>query len=138
LAATVDEAPVVVFCRAGAPAGCRTPLEKQGVEVVEVQGAGEGLALGSVLENLSERGLRSIMAEGGGRLAASLLASGLVRRQYLIYAPIVLGPQGVPFIGSDVDVDSFDWSVLRRDALGEDSLLELEDRRAREVLTEAA
>ncbi len=138
LAGTVDEAPVVVFCSEDAPAARRTSLEKRGVEVVAVRGAGEGLALGAVLQELGERGLRSIMAEGGGRLAGSLLAAGLVRRQYLIYAPIVLGPQGVPFIGSDVDEDSFDWSVVRRGALGEDSLLELEDRRAREVLTEAA
>ena len=138
LAGTVDEAPVVVFCSEHAPAARRTSLEKRGVEVVAVRGAGEGLALGAVLQELGERGLRSIMAEGGGRLAGSLLAAGLVRRQYLIYAPIVLGPQGVPFIGSDVDEDSFDWSVVRRGALGEDSLLELEDRRAREVLTEAA
>lgn len=138
LAGSVDEAPVVVFCRESVPAGRRTPLEKLGVEVVAVPGAGEGLALGAVLQDLGERGLRSIIAEGGGRLAASLLADDLVRRQYLIYAPIVLGPQGVPFIGSVVDEGSFDWSVVRRGALGEDTLLELEDRRAREVLTEAA
>lgn len=138
LVGSVDEAPVLVFCLEGAPAGRRTPLEKQGVEVVAVQGAGDSLALGAVLQDLGERGLRSVMAEGGGRLASSLLAGGLVRRQYLIYAPIVLGPQGVPFIEARLAEDSFDWRVVRRGGLGEDSLLELEDRRAREVLTEAA
>jgi riboflavin biosynthesis pyrimidine reductase len=78
------------------------------------------------------------MVEGGGRLAASLLAGELVRRQYLIYAPIVLGPEGVPSIGAGVESKSSDWSVVRREGLGGDSLLELEDRLAREALLEAA
>lgn len=78
--------------------------------------------------------------EGGGRLAASLLAGGFVRRQYLVYAPIVLGPGGVPGVGAGAETDpgSEDWLVVRREGLGPDSLIELEDRRAREALKEAA
>jgi diaminohydroxyphosphoribosylaminopyrimidine deaminase/5-amino-6-(5-phosphoribosylamino)uracil reductase len=138
LVGSVNEAPLVVLCLEGIASESRRSLEKRGVEVASVKGDGRGLALDAVLRDLGARGLRSIMVEGGGRLASSLLAGSLVQKQYLIYAPIVLGPEGVPFIGAGMEEAHFDWSVVRREALGEDSLLELEDRRTREVLTEAA
>ena len=138
LVRTVDEAPVLVFCLDGSPADRKEVLERRGVEVLSVRGDGPGLCLDSVLKDLGARGLRSIMVEGGGRLAGNMLAGGLVRKQYLIYAPIVLGAEGVPSVGAGMEASPFEWSVVRREALGGDSLLELEDRRAREVIMEAA
>jgi diaminohydroxyphosphoribosylaminopyrimidine deaminase/5-amino-6-(5-phosphoribosylamino)uracil reductase len=138
LVESVEEAPLVIFCAGDAPVDRRRRIEKRGVEVASVGEEGGRLDLESVLRDLDARGLRSIMVEGGGRLAASLLAGELVRRQYLIYAPIVLGPEGVPSIGAGVESKSSDWSVVRREGLGGDSLLELEDRLAREALLEAA
>jgi len=138
LVGSVDEAPLVVLCSGDAPVERRRRIEGRGVEVAPVSGEGKRLDLEAVFQDLSARGLRSIIVEGGGRLAASLLAGELVRKQYMIYAPIVLGPEGVPSIGAGVDAKFFDWSVVRREALGGDSLLELEDRRAREALLEAA
>lgn len=138
LALSVDEAPLLVYCHRDAPAERRAMLEGRGAEVVVVEERGGALSLGSVMQDLDARGMLSILAEGGGRLAGSLLADRLVRRQYLIYAPIVLGPEGVPAVaGREKDLAS-DWTVARRMALGKDTLLELDDRRAREVFTEAA
>ena len=138
LAGSVDEAPLLVLCSEGAAVERRRDLERSGVEVVPVRLSGTGLVLGEVLQDLGARGLRSIMVEGGGRLAASLLAGGLVRRQYLIYAPVLLGVDGVPAIGAGIRTENSEWSVVRREVLGSDSLLELEDRRAIGALMEAA
>lgn len=71
-------------------------------------------------------------------MASALLAGGHVRKQYLIYAPVVLGPDGVPSMGADGVMEIRDWSVVRRESLGSDTLLELEDRRARDALREVA
>jgi diaminohydroxyphosphoribosylaminopyrimidine deaminase/5-amino-6-(5-phosphoribosylamino)uracil reductase len=135
---TVSEAPVLILCRAGVPSDRRRDLERRGVEVEAVPGDGVGLALDAALLSLSERGLSSILVEGGGRLAAALLAGGFVRKHHLIYAPIFLGLEGVPSVGAAMTVESGEWSVVRREILGDDTLLELEDRRATDALREVA
>lgn len=133
---TIDEAPLLILCREGASSDQRRELERHGVDVIPVPGSGEGLALDDALHSLGDRGLRSILVEGGGRLAAAMLAANLVRKQHLLYAPVVLGLEGVPSVGAAMTVGSGEWSVVRRDVLGEDTLLELEDRRATDALME--
>jgi diaminohydroxyphosphoribosylaminopyrimidine deaminase/5-amino-6-(5-phosphoribosylamino)uracil reductase len=138
LCRSVEQAPLIVVCRGAADPGARSRLEDAGAVVEEVPGTETGLDLQATVRALGSRGLKSLLVEGGGRLAAGLLADGLVRRQYLVYAPVVLGSAGVPGVGSGVEAEPEHWNVVRRSALGEDSLIELEDRRAREALKEAA
>jgi diaminohydroxyphosphoribosylaminopyrimidine deaminase/5-amino-6-(5-phosphoribosylamino)uracil reductase len=47
--------------------------------------------LGDALRKLKDRGLHSLMVEGGAGLAASFLASGFVDRLVIFQAPIILG-----------------------------------------------
>ncbi len=75
------------------------PLEGRlgaGVEVVPTGRDGAGLDLGEALGALAERGIDTVLCEGGGELAASLLAGGLVDRIYLFLAPRFIGAGGVP------------------------------------------
>lgn len=65
-------------------------------EVVAVPAGGRGLDLAALMEALAVRGVASVFCEGGGELAASLLAAGLVDRLYLFVAPVVIGEGGVP------------------------------------------
>lgn len=65
-------------------------------EVVAVPVAPRGLDLAAALEGLGGRGIGSVLCEGGGVLAASLLAGGLVDRIYLFVAPVFIGDGGVP------------------------------------------
>ncbi len=65
-------------------------------EVVAVPVGRRGLELGALLEALARRSVRSVLCEGGGVLASSLLAEGLVDRLYLFVAPVVVGGGGVP------------------------------------------
>ena len=66
------------------------------VEVVPVPAGGCGLDLAALMEELATRGVGSVFCEGGGELAASLLAGGLVDRLYLFVAPAVIGEGGIP------------------------------------------
>lgn len=61
-----------------------------------------GLDLGAVLDTCYRRGLTSILCEGGGILASSLLRERRAQRLYLFLAPFTLGPGSVPaFPGLD-------------------------------------
>jgi diaminohydroxyphosphoribosylaminopyrimidine deaminase/5-amino-6-(5-phosphoribosylamino)uracil reductase len=120
LVRTAREVPSLLIAAPDAPSARVTVLERAGVEVVRVA----GLAVG--LEMLKGRGVRSILIEGGGRLAGSLLSEGLVDRFYWIQAPTWLGDGGVPaFSGAAPHsvVEAERWRVVERRALGEDTLL---------------
>ncbi len=136
LVASVDEAPLVLLCREEVAKFRGREFERRGAEVLAVPADRQGLLLDAAMSALRERGLRSILIEGGGRLAGAMLAEGLVRKQYLIYAPVILGLEGVPAIASHATANRGDWTVVHRAELGPDTLLEFADRRARDVLTE--
>ncbi|MDE2784107.1 MAG: bifunctional diaminohydroxyphosphoribosylaminopyrimidine deaminase/5-amino-6-(5-phosphoribosylamino)uracil reductase RibD [Gemmatimonadota bacterium] len=65
-------------------------------EVVPVSQDGRGLDLEEALGALAERGVDTILCEGGGILAAALLEGGLVDRIYVFLAPCLIGAGGVP------------------------------------------
>lgn len=68
-------------------------------EVAAVPPAKEGrpgLDLHALLRDLARRGATSVLCEGGGRVAASLLAGDLVDRLYHFVAPVFLGPDATP------------------------------------------
>lgn len=54
----------------------------------------------AVLEALSERGIASLLIEGGGQVAASFLRAGLVDRLEWFRAPILLGGEGRPCVAA--------------------------------------
>ena len=90
------EGRLILFVRDTAQEAERERLERAGAEVHPVPAAGGGLNLGAVLDASSETGIRSILCEGGGKLASSFLAEGFARRLYLFQSPCVLGSAGVP------------------------------------------
>ena len=75
-------------------------LSRAGVRFIAstpVDGGPSDLAF--VLGLLQAEGLRKLMFEGGGKVAASLLQAGLVDRIEWFRAPIVLGEEGLPCVG---------------------------------------
>jgi diaminohydroxyphosphoribosylaminopyrimidine deaminase/5-amino-6-(5-phosphoribosylamino)uracil reductase len=74
-------------------------IQKQGKEVIVVQRGPRGrVDLKSVMQVLAERGISSILVEGGGKVITSLLEEGLVNRMVVITAPLILG-KGIEGIG---------------------------------------
>ncbi|WP_296820346.1 RibD family protein [Brevundimonas sp.] len=54
----------------------------------------------AVLAALARRGIRSLLIEGGGQVAASFLRAGLVDRLEWFRAPILLGSEGRPCVAT--------------------------------------
>jgi diaminohydroxyphosphoribosylaminopyrimidine deaminase/5-amino-6-(5-phosphoribosylamino)uracil reductase len=92
---------VVVFC-SFAEEKKRRALEDRGIRVVQVAvGLGDGRPdLAQIASRLREWEISSLMIEGGALLNWMALASGIVDKVFLYYAPKILAGTGsVPFAG---------------------------------------
>jgi diaminohydroxyphosphoribosylaminopyrimidine deaminase/5-amino-6-(5-phosphoribosylamino)uracil reductase len=76
-------------------------LAASGVTIIQTPADADGRpSPRAVLDALAEAGLARIMIEGGGRVAASFLAHGLVDQIEWFRAPILLGAAGRPAVGA--------------------------------------
>jgi len=67
-------------------------IRKLGKEVLVNQSGADGrVALRPLMKALAERGIASILVEGGAEVITSLLKEGLVNRMVVIIAPLILG-----------------------------------------------
>ena len=92
-------------------------LRKAGVELVEAASVPEAL------RKLREKGIRSLLVEGGATFASAMLAEGVVHRLAIFQAPVSLGPKALhAFAGAQPRVLQAleQYPVLDRRALGPD------------------
>jgi diaminohydroxyphosphoribosylaminopyrimidine deaminase/5-amino-6-(5-phosphoribosylamino)uracil reductase len=85
--------PVWVAVGPRAPAARIATLRARGARVEVLP---EGLDLGVLMKRLLSEGIRSVLAEGGGELAASLLRAKLLTRLLVFVAPMLIGGRGAP------------------------------------------
>jgi diaminohydroxyphosphoribosylaminopyrimidine deaminase / 5-amino-6-(5-phosphoribosylamino)uracil reductase len=125
LVRSASEVPTFVVASRQAPAARLTALERAGVLVVAAPSLSEGLAA------LRAAGISSLLVEGGGRLAGTLIGNGLCDRFYWIQSPVWLGDRGVPAMAglpSEPIARAERWRTVERRALGQDTLLVLDRR----------
>jgi diaminohydroxyphosphoribosylaminopyrimidine deaminase/5-amino-6-(5-phosphoribosylamino)uracil reductase len=92
----LDRSPLVVFGAERTGPARQAILSGAGARVEEAPRAGEGIDLAVVLVKLGKIAPGNVLAEGGGGLAAALVAGGLVDRLEWFRAPIVIGGDGKP------------------------------------------
>jgi diaminohydroxyphosphoribosylaminopyrimidine deaminase/5-amino-6-(5-phosphoribosylamino)uracil reductase len=98
---TLDKAPLAVAI-GNVAAGQKYASVRGNFEVWGVfDGAwkGPGISPGALLDTARQRGLATLMMEGGGQLAASFVKTRLVDRIEWFRAPILLGNEGLPALG---------------------------------------
>jgi diaminohydroxyphosphoribosylaminopyrimidine deaminase/5-amino-6-(5-phosphoribosylamino)uracil reductase len=120
---TARETPTTVVSGIQASPETLARLAGAGVTTIEAP------SLEEALRSLRRDGVCSLLVEGGGRLAGTLLGLGLVDRYYWIQSPIWLGDRGVPAtagLPSDPIARAHRWTVVERRALGDDTLLVLD------------
>ncbi|MBS0125327.1 bifunctional diaminohydroxyphosphoribosylaminopyrimidine deaminase/5-amino-6-(5-phosphoribosylamino)uracil reductase RibD [Aestuariicoccus sp. KMU-90] len=100
LARTAQEVPVWICHGPDVSTELRDAWQGLGARLFSCALAGGRLAPQSVLHALGEAGLTRVLCEGGGQLAASLLAEDLVDELQVFSAGVVLGAEGVPGIGA--------------------------------------
>ncbi len=88
---------VLVFC-SSAEEKKKLELETRGVRVEQVSPGAEGRPdIHAILRRLRELEITNVMIEGGAAVNATVLASGVVDKLFLYYAPTILGAGSVPF-----------------------------------------
>lgn len=72
------------------------PLEAAGARVLPFPAEDGRVDLRALLRHLAREGATSVLVEGGGTLAASLLAQGLVDKVVAFIAPVIVGGKEAP------------------------------------------
>jgi diaminohydroxyphosphoribosylaminopyrimidine deaminase/5-amino-6-(5-phosphoribosylamino)uracil reductase len=124
----VRDAPVHVFVREEASEAGIERLEASGAHVHPVASSDAGLDLHHVMDVCWGLGIRSILCEGGARLADTLLRERIAGRLYLFVAPTTFGSRGVAAFPPDADTlrwHDFD-AVLPPQLHGKDTLIVLD------------
>ena len=117
-----------------APAARMAALRRRGVEVLPVAARAGRMSWKAILQVLGARGLTSVLVEGGGTVAAGLLAANLVDRLVWISAPLLLGGDAVAAIDALRIRRVADAIRLRPDAVtrcGADLILDAQVVRSR-------
>lgn len=88
----VSQAATIVFCGPDHSAERAAQLQQQGVEIIALA----ELEPSKVLKKLHTRGLRSVLWECGGQLAARAIAQACVQKVYAFVAPKIVGGETAP------------------------------------------
>jgi diaminohydroxyphosphoribosylaminopyrimidine deaminase / 5-amino-6-(5-phosphoribosylamino)uracil reductase len=123
LARTAGEVPVWVAHDARLEAAVVAAWAGRGVEGLPCAVAGGQVEPGAVLQALAARGITRVFCEGGGGLAASLLAAGLVDEVVMFSAGMMMGAEGRPMVsalGVEMLAEAPRWRLAEVSDLGGD------------------
>ena len=98
---TLDKGPVVIATREDTDLDAAGWPERDGVQywMLPPEEPEGSVSLTAFLDMAGEAGIRSVLVEGGGRIAAAFVRAGLVDRLEWFRAPILLGAEGRPCMG---------------------------------------
>lgn len=101
LIASRDQGEVLVACAETAPEARREALSAAGARVATISvRPGESELQAGLRLFADQFGVRSLLVEGGGQVAAAFLREGLVQRLEWFRAPILIGGDGVRGVGA--------------------------------------
>jgi diaminohydroxyphosphoribosylaminopyrimidine deaminase/5-amino-6-(5-phosphoribosylamino)uracil reductase len=86
---------VIIYCLTNVDPIRRRELETAGAEIVPLPRGLHGVDLRFWLEDVSTKGITSVIVEGGGEVATAFLEEGIIERLVLCYAPLISGQSGV-------------------------------------------
>jgi diaminohydroxyphosphoribosylaminopyrimidine deaminase/5-amino-6-(5-phosphoribosylamino)uracil reductase len=118
LAQSASQLPVIVVCWAPEPAHAAA-LEQTGVTLLHAATSLDALVA------LRERGIRSLLVEGGATIASAFVQEALVDRLIIFRAPLVLGSGALNAFGSlppSRAGDAPHWRLLRTQRFEDDEM----------------
>ncbi|MFO8070060.1 MAG: dihydrofolate reductase family protein, partial [Alkalibacterium sp.] len=123
-----DEAATLIITTKKAPISKRKQLKELGVEIMIVPERNGKVDLKKALVLLGEKGIDSILLEGGGTLNAAALEAGIVNKVNIYIAPKIIGGANAisPIMGRGVETmkDAFAITSMQITQLNEDLFIE--------------
>lgn len=116
---TLDRATLLVIGAADGDATRRKALEDGGARTAGVARGPVGIDAEAALAVMLGHGIERVLCEGGGHVAASLIAAEVVDRLEWFRAPIVLGAEGRPGVAALALSSLADAPAFKRVALRE-------------------
>jgi diaminohydroxyphosphoribosylaminopyrimidine deaminase/5-amino-6-(5-phosphoribosylamino)uracil reductase len=90
------EAPTLIATTAAAPPAWRAALSARGAEVLVLPTAADGrVDLAALFAALGQRGVMSVLVEGGATLLGALFDAALVDKVHAVIAPLIIGGDAV-------------------------------------------
>jgi diaminohydroxyphosphoribosylaminopyrimidine deaminase/5-amino-6-(5-phosphoribosylamino)uracil reductase len=133
------EAATIIVTRQGAPEANLGRLRSAGVRILGMQDNDGRIDLRCLLGELGEMGIHNVLLEGGGELAASMIAAGLVDRGLIFIAPKIVGGRDAksPVEGDGIEsmADALPTSKPRIRRFGDDVALKFDFWSAERTLT---
>jgi diaminohydroxyphosphoribosylaminopyrimidine deaminase/5-amino-6-(5-phosphoribosylamino)uracil reductase len=125
---TLDRGKIAVLTTAGAPLAKERALRKKGVEVVRLPGGPGAVNLSRALSWLGERGIASLLVEGGSRLLTAMIEGRLADRLFLVISPKLVGGTEAPSFLEGPGIgrmsEALGLGSLSSFAIGQDIILE--------------
>lgn len=122
-----SKAPTWVVCGPDAPPAARERLCAEGAMIVQTPLSGGRIDLEALMRQLAERGVASLLIEGGAHVAGAALRAGIVDKVVFFYAPKIHGgDDGVPICsgkGPDLMRESLAVSHIELDRMGDDIMV---------------
>lgn len=126
--ASASGAATLVVCAPDADRQKKQRLIEKGAEILEIPLRDAYIDLSLLMEHLGTLSVTSVLIEGGGRVAASALNSGIVDKTALFYAPkLLVSDQGVPMCrgpGPEKMADALALKNVAVSRIGADILVE--------------
>lgn len=125
LAGSVADAPLWLAHGAAAPDDSRRAWASSGARLIEVAENGQGIDPSALLAALGAEGLTRVFCEGGGQLAAALLAANLVDEVCQFTAGLALGGSGraaIAALPASRLADAPRFRLMSVQAIGPDTL----------------
>jgi len=126
LVTTAPETPTIILTTAEAPEANERQLTAIGCEVIRCARSNEGrVDVQSAFRALAQRGIVTVLVEGGAELTGSMLAARMADELHVFIGPLLLGPRGRPgavdWAGPDEPTDAPKivdpkWELCGRDA----------------------
>jgi len=123
-----SSASTLVFCGEDADSNNAKRFKAKGIEVIEVPIDSTGrIDIGAIFDHITERGLTSILVEGGGGVHTSFLQARLADKAVLFIAPLFAGSVGSP-LTPGLSIDDKNSAVRLKNVtytqLGDDMMVE--------------
>ncbi len=109
---TAREIPTYIACAVDDPER-ESAIISAGAKIIKAPGDDGRVDLKRLMRILGEMKIDSVLVEGGGRIHASLLKSGLANKLYLYIAPKIIGADGKPSV-AEMGIKKMSDAVILR------------------------